>query len=102
MQQIVISIRKRRFDGHSASLLKALLSCVLVLSAEPVTAQTLFPAQSPQTLQSPKALALPPQASPPRRQLTGTGFFVDDTGHLITARHVVANCMRVLVAKENR
>lgn len=68
----------------------------------PAHGQSLFPSQGPRTIESPKALALPPQSPAIRRQFTGTGFFVDDVGHLLTARHVVENCTEVLVGKEQR
>lgn len=68
-------------------------------------AQSPFPSQMPQVpkaIESPKPLALPPQSPAVRRQLTGTGFFVDDNGHLITAHHVIDNCSRVMVAKDQQ
>jgi hypothetical protein len=34
------------------------------------------------------------------RMKSGTAFFVDDLGHMLTARHVADNCLRVVVAKE--
>jgi len=34
------------------------------------------------------------------RMKSGTAFFVDDLGHMLTARHVADNCLRVAVAKE--
>lgn len=37
-----------------------------------------------------------------RRELSGTAFFVDDAGHMLTARHAVEACARVVVAKEGR
>ncbi|MDQ8728077.1 serine protease [Bradyrhizobium sp. LHD-71] len=44
-------------------------------------------------------MALPPQA-PVQRQLKSTAFFVDGAGHMLTARHAVENCARVVVVKE--
>ncbi len=49
---------------------------------------------------APLALAVPASSSIFSRQRTGTGFFVDDSGRLVTALHVVAGCARVAVAKE--
>jgi len=46
--------------------------------------------------------ALPPDREAIRWQSSATGFFVDDTGHMLTARHAVENCARVVVAKEGR
>jgi trypsin-like peptidase len=34
------------------------------------------------------------------RQKSGTGFFVDDKGHMLTARHAAEDCSRLVVAKE--
>jgi trypsin-like peptidase len=36
------------------------------------------------------------------REKSGTGFFVDDLGHLLTARHAADDCVRLVVAKEGR
>ncbi|SEE21210.1 S1 family peptidase [Bradyrhizobium erythrophlei] len=41
----------------------------------------------------------PPAAS---QRLDGTAFFVDDLGHMLTARHAVADCARIVVSKEGR
>jgi len=72
----------------------------LVASVLPARAQSSAPERAPKSLGSPKAVALPPSAQDIRRQLTGTGFFVDDKEHLITARHVIDGCVQVLVAKD--
>jgi S1-C subfamily serine protease len=37
-----------------------------------------------------------------RREKSGTAFFVDDTGYMLTARHAAEECARVVVAKEGR
>jgi S1-C subfamily serine protease len=36
------------------------------------------------------------------REKSGTGFFVDDAGHMLTARHAAEDCVRMLVTKEGR
>jgi len=36
------------------------------------------------------------------REKTGTGFFVDDSGHMLTARHAADDCTGLVVAKEGR
>lgn len=41
----------------------------------------------------------PPTVS---QRLDGTAFFVDDLGHMLTARHAVADCARIIVNKEGR
>jgi serine protease Do len=38
----------------------------------------------------------------PTRQKSGTGFFVADKGHMLTARHAAEDCSRLIVAKEGR
>lgn len=78
-----------------------LLVMVTSLAGLPVRADPpLVPYRVPEALEKPKELALPVPVSPIRRQLAGTGFFVDESGHLITARHVVESCRRILVSKE--
>ncbi|WP_454618480.1 S1 family peptidase [Bradyrhizobium cenepequi] len=47
-------------------------------------------------------LARTQEPAVPNRQKTGTGFFVDDKGHLLTARHAAEDCSRLIVAKEGR
>jgi len=34
------------------------------------------------------------------RETSGTAFFVDDSGHMLTADHAAADCTRLIVAKE--
>jgi S1-C subfamily serine protease len=55
----------------------------------------------PARTETPKPLSLPQPAEVPRQE-TGTTFFVDDTGYMLTARHAVAACTRILVFKEGR
>jgi len=49
-----------------------------------------------------KPLALASAHAAIRSQKSATAFFVDGGGHLLTARHAVENCTRVVVAKEGR
>jgi serine protease Do len=37
-----------------------------------------------------------------RREKSGTAFFIDGSGHMLTPRHAVEDCVRVVVAKEGR
>jgi hypothetical protein len=60
------------------------------------------PPQPPQRAGSPQPLARPPEGSAIRHEKAGTAFFVDDSGHMVTARHAVDECARVVVAKEGR
>ncbi|MEI9902173.1 MAG: hypothetical protein WDN31_21150 [Hyphomicrobium sp.] len=68
-------------------------------------AQSPFPSQMPQApkkIARPEVLALRPEAPAVRRQLTGTGFLRDDSGHVLTAQHVIDHCSRVLVGKDQQ
>ena len=47
-------------------------------------------------------LARPPEPASIHSEKTGTGFFVDDTGNMLTARHAAEGCTRIVVAKEGR
>ena len=62
-------------------------------------AQTLFPVQTQQKLDPAKPLALMPHDRN-QRVLTSTAFFVDGSGHMLTVRHAVENCARIVVTKE--
>lgn len=69
--------------------------------AEPATAQSWMPVRAPERT-APQSLARPPEPATPRREKSGTAFFVDDAGHMLTARHAVEDCARLVVAKEGR
>lgn len=81
--------------GAAAAFILVTACTVLPVLAQSVTRP------APKSLEEPKALALPPPMPTVSRQLTGTGFFVDDDGHLLTAAHVIQGCVRVLVGKED-
>jgi S1-C subfamily serine protease len=51
---------------------------------------------------SPQSLARVPESTTIRREKAGTAFFVDDSGHMLTARHAVDDCARVVIGKEGR
>ena len=46
-------------------------------------------------------LSRPAEPTVIRREKNGTTFFVDDAGHMLTARHAVEDCARIVV-KEGR
>lgn len=69
--------------------------------AEPATAQSWMPVRAPERT-APQSLARPPEPATLRREKSGTAFFVDDAGHMLTARHAVEDCARLVVAKEGR
>jgi S1-C subfamily serine protease len=47
-------------------------------------------------------LSRPQEAATITRETSGTAFFVDGSGHMLTARHAADNCARLLVLKEGR
>jgi len=47
-------------------------------------------------------LSRPQEAATVTRETSGTAFFVDGSGHMLTARHAAENCGRILVLKEGR
>jgi S1-C subfamily serine protease len=50
----------------------------------------------------PQSLARSPEPATIRHEKTGTAFFVDEAGHMLTARHAAVDCTRMIVAKEGR
>lgn len=70
----------------------------MVGSATVTFAQT-YPRFSSQP-QPTQQLARTPEPTARRVESTSTAFFVDGNGHLLTARHAVESCVRVVVAKE--
>ncbi|WP_249225566.1 S1 family peptidase [Tardiphaga alba] len=76
---------------------------ISISAATPAAAQFLLPTRTDiPALVPPKPLTradLPPAE---RGERAGTGFFVDDRGHILTARHVVQSCSRIVVHKEGR
>ena len=67
----------------------------------PVTAQSWMPVRAPDRA-APQTLARPAEPATIRNERTGTAFFVDDAGHMLTARHAVEGCASLVVAKEGR
>ena len=47
-------------------------------------------------------LSRPAEPAAIRREKNGTAFFVDDAGHMLTARHAAEDCTRIVVVKEGR
>jgi S1-C subfamily serine protease len=45
-------------------------------------------------------LSRPAEPTVIRREKNGTAFFVDDAGHMLTARHAAEDCARIIVVKE--
>ncbi|WP_275189442.1 serine protease [Bradyrhizobium sp. CSA112] len=64
-------------------------------------AQSWVPVRAPENTAT-RSLARPPEPATIPREKSGTAFFVDDAGHMLTARHAVEDCTRLFVAKEGR
>ena len=78
--------------------------CVVVIAqlwSLPVAAQSpLQHSQRRQGLDASKPLALPQDPPIVGRLLNGTAFFVDQSGSMLTARHAVDHCARIVIVKE--
>jgi hypothetical protein len=74
-----------------------LLGACLAIAPMPALAQV-WAAGSP----APRPLSHGSEPPTVHREKSGTAFFVDGSGHLLTARHAVDDCVRVVVAKEGR
>jgi S1-C subfamily serine protease len=91
---------EKRFDVMLRCLI--LLGVIAAFAAvEPATAQSWMPVRTPERT-APQSLARPPEPAAIRREKSGTAFFVDDAGHMLTARHAAEDCARIVVAKEGR
>jgi S1-C subfamily serine protease len=90
--------------GHIArwTLLAACFICLG--STEALRAQTAYPMFSPSPRQPAEHLARTvgtrTDTAAIRREKSGTAFFVDDVGHMLTAGHAAVDCSRLVVAKE--
>jgi serine protease Do len=73
----------------------------LAASAEAANAQSWLPARA---IERPaeQPLARTPEPTVTRQEKSGTAFFVDDSGHMLTARHAADDCSRLIVTKEGR
>ena len=74
---------------------------VLALLATPAAAQFWMPVQNREQ-SAPQSLSRTPEYETVHREKSGTAFFVDDSGDLLTARHAVDDCTRVIITKEGR
>ncbi|WP_445489654.1 trypsin-like peptidase domain-containing protein [Rhodopseudomonas sp. RCAM05734] len=75
----------------------------LLMCGAPAQSQPLLPTrgEAPPNA-SPKPLTRTALPATDRGERAGTGFYVDDIGHMLTARHVVQDCSRIMVQKEGR
>ena len=79
--------------------LAPLAACALSFaSAAQLHAQSIFSTPSPR--QQAESLARTSGFTTITRGKSGTAFFVDDVGHMLTARHAVGDCVRLVVDKE--
>ncbi|WP_315833165.1 serine protease [Bradyrhizobium prioriisuperbiae] len=78
-----------------------LLCGFTAFAAVPVRAQFWQPVQMHDHV-APQPLSRSPESAGGRREKSGTAFFVDNSGSMITARHAVEDCLRVVVDKEGR
>jgi S1-C subfamily serine protease len=85
--------------GKSVWTLASLASCLIAGFAAAAQAQMLLPLPA-REMNAPQRLARAPETPGASRELDGTAFFVDDAGHMLTARHAVEDCTQVLVSKE--
>lgn len=72
-----------------------------IATSGPAAAQSWMPVRAPDRV-SPQPLARAPEPATISREKSGTAFFVDDAGHMLTARHAAEDCARIVVAKEGR
>lgn len=63
-------------------------------------AESLFSIFSTPPSQQTESLSHTPDSLGARREKRGTAFFVDDSGHLLTAGHAAKGCARIVVSKE--
>lgn len=78
-----------------------LVGFVAFVAMRPATAQSWLPVRAPERT-PPQALARSQEPAGFRREKTSTAFFIDDAGHMLTARHAAEDCGRILVAKEGQ
>jgi S1-C subfamily serine protease len=78
-----------------------LVSGFLVFGVVSAPAQSWLPVRAPERI-APQSLSRPPEPAAIRREKTGTAFFVDGAGHMLTARHAAEDCARIVVFKEGR
>jgi hypothetical protein len=94
--------RSRRYGCRLYTVVAIAIPFLLICGA-PAQSQMLLPTRGevpPHAPPKPLTRAALPAAD--RGERAGTGFYVDDIGHMLTARHVVQDCSRIMVQKEGR
>ena len=103
-QTVQINYNDRRLDGFNLAgtraAVQAVISCTQDVQAGRISVEggeeeRASPAEPQPEPQREQAKEEKPAATPPKKGpslSTGTGFFVDDVGHLMTNAHVVEDC----------
>lgn len=93
--------RRHRYPGLKLALLRSslLASAMVCAGAGGLHAQSLRPEQQRHHIEPAKPLSVPPNHAD-RRSSNSTGFFVNEAGYLLTARHAVENCAQLTITKD--
>jgi S1-C subfamily serine protease len=86
---------------RSLNLFGSLIGGLAAIVAMPAAGQSWIPVQA-HDRPVVQPLSRPAEPTVIRREKNGTAFFVDDAGHMLTARHAVEDCARIVVLKEGR
>jgi S1-C subfamily serine protease len=68
----------------------------------PAAGQSWLPVQQTHERPAVQPLSRPAEPTVIRHEKNATAFFVDDAGHMLTARHAADDCARIVVLKEGR
>lgn len=96
--------RRCRFENLFGAMIPRLIlfgGLAAWVAAMPAAAQSFMPVRAPERA-PPQSLARGPEPTVIRREKSGTAFFVDDAGYMLTARHAAEDCSRMIVSKEGR
>jgi S1-C subfamily serine protease len=95
--------RHRDSAEWSDMILRFLILCggFVAFAVFPAAAQSGMPART-QDRATPQPLARSSETPTVRREKNGTAFFVDGSGHMLTARHAAEDCTRLVVVKEGQ
>ena len=86
-----------------ADVAAAALVVAIGATASPARSQTLLPTRTAIVpVSEPRPLTRTTSPAESRNERAGTGFFVDDIGHVLTARHLVEGCSRIAIHQEGR
>jgi len=98
-----VDLRGRRLDGFDLSGTRAAVVAVLSCTQDVRDGRVVFDPPPAETQRTPAAAAT--TTTPEKKKgpsfSTGTGFFVDEAGHLVTNAHVVEDCDETRVKLPN-